>query len=102
MRSICLASRGSSLMFLKIILLCLCIFTLSGPGGVVPYRIYVNVSVIFLCVVALAPLSPVLAPVAMMYLLFIIPMLKWSHIFAYRPTFDAGGMNWPLLHNIMI
>eukprot|EP00751_Fragilariopsis_kerguelensis_P019662 CAMPEP_0170886452 /NCGR_PEP_ID=MMETSP0734-20130129/36748_1 /TAXON_ID=186038 /ORGANISM="Fragilariopsis kerguelensis, Strain L26-C5" /LENGTH=1066 /DNA_ID=CAMNT_0011272587 /DNA_START=673 /DNA_END=3874 /DNA_ORIENTATION=+ len=74
----------------------------GGPGGVVPYRIYVNVSVIFLCVVALAPLSPVLAPVAMMYLLFIIPMLKWSHIFAYRPTFDAGGMNWPLLHNIMI
>mmetsp|Transcript_34591 Transcript_34591/g.39485 ORF Transcript_34591/g.39485 Transcript_34591/m.39485 type:complete len:383 (-) Transcript_34591:86-1234(-) len=74
----------------------------GGPGGVVPYRIYVNVSVIFLCVVALAPLCPVLAPVAMMYLLFIIPMLKWSHIFAYRPTFDAGGMNWPLLHNIMI
>jgi len=74
----------------------------GGPGGVVPYRIYVNVGVIFLCVVALAPLNPVLAPFAMMYLLFIGPMLKWSHIFVYRPTFDAGGMRWPLLHDIMM
>jgi len=62
----------------------------------------VNVGVIFLCVVALAPLNPVLAPFAMMYLLFIGPMLKWSHIFVYRPTFDAGGMRWPLLHDIMM
>ena len=66
----------------------------GGPGGVVPYRIYVNTGVIFLCVVALAPLCPVLAPVAMTSFLFISPLLKWSHIFVYRPLFDAGGMRW--------
>lgn len=74
----------------------------GGPGGVVPYRIYVNVGIIFLCVVALAPLCPMLAPVGMLCLLFIIPMMKWSHIFVYRPIFDAGGKKWPLLHDIMM
>jgi hypothetical protein len=62
----------------------------------------VNVGIIFLCVVALAPLCPMLAPVGMLCLLFIIPMMKWSHIFVYRPIFDAGGKKWPLLHDIMM
>jgi len=74
----------------------------GGPGGVVPYRVYVNSSVIFLCVVALAPLCPLVAPFSMLYFLFITPLLKWGHIFVYRPTFDAGGMRWPLLHDILM
>jgi hypothetical protein len=74
----------------------------SGPGGCVPYRIYVNVGIIFLCVVAFAPISPMVAPFSMMIFLFIVPMLKWSHIFVYRPTFDAGGMRWPILHDILM
>ena len=74
----------------------------SGPGGVVPYRIYVNVGIIFLCVVAFAPISPMVAPFSMMIFLFIVPMLKWSHIFVYRPTFDAGGLRWPILHDILM
>ncbi len=61
-----------------------------------------NSGVIFLCVVALSPLCPVLAPFAMMYFFFLYPLLKWGHIFVYRPTFDAGGMRWPLLHNILM
>ena len=73
-----------------------------GPGGIVPYRVYVNSGVIFLCVVALAPLCPMVAPFSMLYFLFITPLLKWGHIFVYRPTFDAGGMRWPLLHNILM
>lgn len=73
-----------------------------GPGGIVPYRVYVNSGVIFLCVVALAPLCPVLAPFSTLYFMFIYPLLKWGHIFVYRPTFDAGGMRWPLLHNILM
>jgi len=74
----------------------------GGPGGIVPYRVYVNSSVIFLCVVALAPLCPVVAPFAMLYFLFVTPLLKWGHIFVYRPTFDSGGMRWPLLHTILM
>jgi len=62
----------------------------------------VNSSVIFLCVVALAPLCPMVAPFSMLCFLFITPLLKWGHIFVYRPTFDAGGMRWPLLHNILM
>ncbi len=73
-----------------------------GPGGIVPYRVYVNSGVIFLCVVALAPLCPMLAPFSTLYFMFIYPLLKWGHIFVYRPTFDAGGMRWPLLHNILM
>jgi hypothetical protein len=42
------------------------------------------------------------APFSMMIFLFIVPMLKWSHIFVYRPTFDAGGMRWPILHDILM
>lgn len=74
----------------------------GGPGGVLPYRVYVNSGVIFLCVVALAPLCPIVAPFSMLYFLFITPLLKWGHIFVYRPTFDAGGMRWPILHNMLM
>lgn len=74
----------------------------GGPGGIVPYRVYVNSGVMFLCVVALAPLCPIVAPFSMLYFLFITPLLKWGHIFVYRPTYDAGGMRWPLLHNILM
>ena len=56
----------------------------------------------FLCVVALAPLCPMVAPFSLLYFLFITPLLKWGHIFVYRPTFDAGGMRWPLLHDILM
>ena len=61
-----------------------------------------NSGTIFLCVVALAPLCPMVAPFATLYFLFINPLLKWGFIFIYRPTFDAGGMRWPLLHNILM
>ena len=67
-----------------------------------PYRVYVNSSVIFLCVVALAPLCPMVAPFSMCYFLFLTPLLKWGHVFVYRPTFDAGGIRWPLLCNILM
>ena len=73
-----------------------------GPGGIVPYRVYVNSGTIFLCVAALSPLCPVIAPFATLYFMFINPLLKWGFIFVYRPTFDAGGMRWPLLHRILM
>lgn len=74
----------------------------GGPGGVVPYRIYVNLGIIFLCVVSLAPLNPIIAPFSMLCLMFMVPMLKWSLIFVYRPIFDAGGMRWPELSDMMM
>ena len=67
-----------------------------------PYRVYVNSGVIFLCVVALSPLCPMVAPFSTLFFLFITPLLKWGFIFVYRPTFDAGGMRWPLLHRILM
>mmetsp|Transcript_18278 Transcript_18278/g.50913 ORF Transcript_18278/g.50913 Transcript_18278/m.50913 type:complete len:1171 (+) Transcript_18278:158-3670(+) len=74
----------------------------GGPGGLMPYRVYVNSGVIFLCVVALSPLCPMVAPFSTLFFLFITPLLKWAFIFVYRPTFDAGGMRWPLLHRILM
>ncbi len=74
----------------------------SGPGGPVPYRIYVDCGVIFLCVVGLAPACPLIAPAAMACYLVFIPMLRWLVIFTYRPQFDGGGLRWPFLHNILI
>mmetsp|Transcript_12551 Transcript_12551/g.21929 ORF Transcript_12551/g.21929 Transcript_12551/m.21929 type:complete len:270 (+) Transcript_12551:122-931(+) len=38
----------------------------------------------------------------MLCYLLLIPMLRWLVIFTYRPQYDAGGMRWPLLHNILI
>jgi hypothetical protein len=42
------------------------------------------------------------APFSMLFFLFITPLLKWGFIFVYRPTFDSGGMRWPLLHRILM
>jgi hypothetical protein len=30
----------------------------GGPGGPIPYRIYIDGGVVFVCVIALAPQSP--------------------------------------------
>ncbi|KAG7350665.1 protein of unknown function DUF221-domain containing protein [Nitzschia inconspicua] len=74
----------------------------GGPGGVPPFRIYVDCGVVFLCVVGLAPACPLIAPFAMLCYLLLIPMLRWLIIFTYRPHYDGGGFKWPLLHNILI
>jgi hypothetical protein len=74
----------------------------SGPGGPVPYRIYVDSGVVFLCVVALAPVSPLIAPAALLYFLVFSPMLRWLLIFVYRPDHDGGGQRWPLIFEIFM
>lgn len=74
----------------------------GGPGGPVPYRIYVDSGVAFLCVIGLAPVCPLVAPAAMLYFLVATPMFRWLLIFSYRPQFDGGGFRWPHLHNIFI
>jgi len=74
----------------------------GGPGGPTPYRIYIDGGVVFLCVVALAPQSPLVAPVALLYYLVCIPLWRRNCIFMYRPKFDSGGDRWPFLSDMLI
>ena len=68
----------------------------------VPLRIYVDSGVVFLCLVALSPACPLIAPFAMIYYLVFSPMLRWGLIFVYRPNHDGGGRRWPLIFDIFI
>ena len=74
----------------------------GGPGGPIPYRIYIDGGTVFLCVVALAPQSPLVAPMALLYYLFCAPLWRRNCIFMYRPKFDTGGERWPFLSDILI
>jgi hypothetical protein len=55
-----------------------------------------------LCLFALAPASPLIAPAAFTYFLFCTPMLRWTVIFLYRPKFDIGGGRFPFIFDICI
>jgi hypothetical protein len=74
----------------------------GGPGGPIPYRIYIDGGVVFLCVVALAPQSPLVAAAALLYYFFCIPLWRRNCIFMYRPRFDSGGERWPFLSDVLI
>lgn len=77
-------------------------FSHSGPGGPLPFRTCVDSGTVFLCIVALAPACPLVAPAGMVYFLIFTPVLRWLLLFVYRPQYDGGGMRWPLLHEILI
>jgi Calcium-dependent channel, 7TM region, putative phosphate len=74
----------------------------GGPGGPVPYRIYIDSGVVFLCTVALGPAAPLLPPCSLLYFLFCWPLLRRNLIFVYRPNYDAGGSHWPFLFEILM
>jgi len=74
----------------------------GGPGGPIPYRIYIDGGVVFLCVVALAPQSPLVAAAALLYYFFCSPLWRRNCIFLYRPRFDSGGDRWPFLSDMLI
>lgn len=74
----------------------------GGPGGPIPYRIYIDGGVVFLCVVALAPQSPLVAVAALLYFLICSPLWRRNCIFLYRPRFDSGGDRWPFLSDVLI
>ena len=74
----------------------------GGPGGPIPYRIYIDGGVVFLCVVALAPQSPLVAVAALLYYFVCIPLWRRNCIFMYRPRFDSGGERWPFLSDVLI
>ncbi|CAB9500392.1 DUF221 domain-containing protein [Seminavis robusta] len=74
----------------------------GGPGGPLPFRVYVDSGVVLLCLFALAPAAPLVAPFAFLYFLLSTPMLRRNVIFMYRPRFDAGGVRFPFLFEMCI
>ena len=74
----------------------------GGPGGPVPYRVYVDSGLVFLCSVALSPAAPLLSAFALLYFLFCWPLMRRNLIFVYRPSYDAGGGHWPFLFEILM
>lgn len=74
----------------------------GGPGGILPYRLYVDTGVAILCVLALAPASPLVAPACLMYFMYGQPLLRRNMIFVYRPRFDGGGDRWPFLFDMVM
>lgn len=53
----------------------------GGPGGPVPYRIFVDSGVVLLCALALAPASPLVAVACFVYFLFTVPLLRRNVVF---------------------
>lgn len=51
---------------------------------------------------ALAPLCPLLGPICLLYMIIVVPMLRWLLVFGYRPAFDGGGDKWPKLHHMIV
>mmetsp|Transcript_24447 Transcript_24447/g.67563 ORF Transcript_24447/g.67563 Transcript_24447/m.67563 type:complete len:1179 (+) Transcript_24447:381-3917(+) len=74
----------------------------GGPGAEIPYRIYVDSGYVLACVTSLAPLCPLIGPVALIYFIILAPMLRWLIFFGYRPRFDGGGDKWPELYHIVV
>lgn len=74
----------------------------GGPGGPTPYRINIDSGVCFLCLVALAPTCPIVAPIALLNFLYSSPLLRRNVIFMYRPRFDSGGIRWPFLFEMLV
>lgn len=74
----------------------------GGPGGPIPYRIFVDSGVVFMCALSLAPASPLVAPACFCYFVVCQPLLRRNLIFVYRPKFDGGGFRWPFVFDMTI
>lgn len=74
----------------------------GGPGGPTPYRIYVDSGVVLMCVLALAPQSPLVSVFALVYFLVMEPLMRRNLIYVYRPKFDAGGLRWVFIFDMII
>jgi hypothetical protein len=61
----------------------------GGPGGCIPYRIYVDSGVVFMCTVSLSFACPLMAPVALAYYLVCSPLLRRNLIYVYRPRYGT-------------
>jgi hypothetical protein len=52
----------------------------GGPGGPVPYRVYVDSCMVILCLLALAPASPLIAPACLLYFLLCQPLFRCKQL----------------------
>ena len=66
------------------------------------YRVDIDSGYVFVCLVSLAPLTPLIGIFGMLYFVLVSPMIRWMLVFSYRPRFDGGGDKWPKLHKIII
>ncbi|GKY91495.1 hypothetical protein MPSEU_000121700 [Mayamaea pseudoterrestris] len=74
----------------------------GGPGGPLPYRLYVDTGTVLMCCVALGPSSPLVSLVCLMYFIVMEPLMRRNLIFVYRPKFDSGGARWPFIFDMFI
>jgi Calcium-dependent channel, 7TM region, putative phosphate len=74
----------------------------GGPGAPVPYRLYVDSGVVLMCILALAPATPLLSLAGLAYFNIVEPLLRRNLIFVYRPKFDNGGARWDVIFEMII
>ena len=74
----------------------------GGMGGPIPFRVYVDSSVVLLCALTFCVISPLVLPCAFIYFLVTVPLWRRQLLLVYRPMFDAGGMRWPFLFNVVM
>ena len=74
----------------------------GGMGGPLPFRLYVDSSVVLLCALTFTIISPLVLPCTLVYFLVTTPLWRRQLILVYRPMFDAGGMRWPFLFNVVM
>lgn len=55
-----------------------------------------------MCILALAPASPLVALAGFVYFVIIEPLLRRNLIFVYRPKFDGGGARWDFIFEMII
>lgn len=74
----------------------------GGMGGPLPFRLYVDSSVVLLCALTFTIISPLVLPCTFIYFLLTTPLWRRQLILVYRPMFDAGGMRWPFLFTVVM
>ena len=71
-------------------------------GGPLPFRVYVDSSVVLLCSILFSIVSPLVLPCTLIYFVSTIPLWRRQLLLVYRPMFDAGGMRWPFLFMVVM
>ena len=74
----------------------------GGHGGPLPYRDYVDSSVVLLCSLTFCVISPLVTVAAALYFLVSIPLFRRQALFANRPRFIDGASRFTFLSNCVI
>jgi hypothetical protein len=74
----------------------------GSNGGPLPFRVYVDSSVVLLCCITFSAVSPLVIPCALLYFGVCIPLWRRQLLLVHRPIFDAGGQRWPELFTFVM